>query len=436
MIHPVSRLLPFIAGFSLLASACDDSTTPQEPSSGGPADKPAPTTQEPVKAPDPVQEPLEGGPFPSLILGQAWFWKDAAGKPKPGPARMQIWRQTDEGWVATRVEDPESNVFHKAIPYGDGILTIGAEQALLKKWTFENGAWKADVLWSRSWGGKFDRLRDIEIGDVDHDGKDEFVIATHDNGVIAVLQADDPDAEAIELDPKPDTFVHEIEIGDLDGDGKNAFFATPSGRNKAGASQEGGVVMYRWDGEAYQRTVVEEQHDTHAKEILATDLDGDGADELLGVMEAKLDVAEKIVTPVQIKLYEQQEDGTFTDTVIASIQDRQTRFLVPGDFDEDGTPELVAAAMKSGVWVLDRGDNPVKGTWETTNIDAKSSGFEHVAYAADLDEDGKIELYVAADDQQELKRYVYDPETDTYHREVLGKLPDDTFTWNMEAADL
>ncbi len=31
-------------------------------------------------------------------------------------------------------------------------------------------------------------MRDIEIGDVTGDGKDDLVIATHDQGVVAVLQ--------------------------------------------------------------------------------------------------------------------------------------------------------------------------------------------------------------------------------------------------------
>ena len=46
-------------------------------------------------------------------------------------------------------------------------------------------------------------------------------------------------AEVTEIDEKPDTFVHEIEIGDIDGDGKLEFFATPSDRNSASGSQAG-----------------------------------------------------------------------------------------------------------------------------------------------------------------------------------------------------
>ena len=195
-------------------------------------------------------------------------------------------RQDDKGiWEKTTVEDPDSNVFHKAIPYEDGILTIGVEKVYLKKWTFDSTAksWKQDVLWERAWKGKSNRLRDIEVGDVDHDGKDELVIATHDAGVVAVLHPDEK-YRVEELDEKADTFVHEIEIGDIDGDGKLEFFATPTDRNKAGASQGGLMVMYQYDGTTFKRTVVDPFGKTHAKEILAADITGDKTAELFSVV--------------------------------------------------------------------------------------------------------------------------------------------------------
>ncbi|MDP6935404.1 MAG: VCBS repeat-containing protein, partial [Myxococcota bacterium] len=214
-----------------------------------------------------------GAPAPTVMLSQAWFER-VDGKPKPGPARIEMWRQGKDGnWTMSRLHDPDSNVFHKAIWTDDGLLTIGAEKANLKRWTRVDGTWKGETLWTNSWGGKFNRLRDIEIGDVDHDGKDEYVIASHDAGVVAVYH---PGGEVIELDRKADTFVHEIEIGDIDGDGKLEFFATPSDRNQAGKSQHGMVVMYRWDGKTYQRSIVDPGEGTHAKEVLVADIDGDG----------------------------------------------------------------------------------------------------------------------------------------------------------------
>ncbi len=376
----------------------------------------------------PASEPLKGGPFPGILVTQAWFREGPDKKPVPSPARLEIWRDVNGKWERTRVEDPDSNVFHKAMPYDNGILTIGAEKALLKKWTFEGEAWKQEILWEQSWGGKFNRLRDLEIGDVDGDGKDELVIATHDAGVVAVLHPDelvDGRPRVEELDQKADTFVHEIEIGDVDGDGQAEFFATPTDRNKASASQGGLMVMYKWNGDKFVRSVVDPFGKTHAKEILAADLNNDGISELFSVVEAEA-IGKTIIKPVEIRQYSLTKEGTFVPTTIATIDDRQTRFLVPGDFDQDGEVELVAAAMKSGLWMLDQQKD---GSWSTVLIEKNSSGFEHTSYGADLDKDGKLELYVAADDQKELNRYTWNGTGFT--KTTIGEISKNTFTWNI-----
>ncbi len=389
----------------------------------------------PFVPPTPVQEALVDGPFPTLLIGQAQFYDGADNKPVPGPALLTVARKAPDGWKFTKIEDPDSNVFHKAMPFDGGILTAAGEKALLKKWTFKEGAWAQEVLWApEPWGGKFNRIRDVEVGDVNGDGADDIVMATHDSGVIAVGQMKDGKLTVTEMDKAPDTFVHEIEIGDIDGDGVNEFFATPSGRNKAsGESQPGQVVMYKWDGTTWKRSVVDNFEGSHAKEILAVKLDEKSKScALFSVIEAEAVLENgqaKVVHPVEIRQYTyDKKAGTFTHSVAATLDDKQTRFLVPGDLDGDGKKELVAAAMKTGLWVLkDNSD----GTWTTQNIERNSSGFEHTAFEADLDGDGKLELYVAADDQRELRSYVYDPATRLYNKTVIGPIKKGTISWNM-----
>jgi hypothetical protein len=425
-----------LAATTLTLSACAGDAKPADPTAGAAAAPAAPATAAAPAAPaaplPTVQEPLVGGPYPSLLLAQAQFVKGPDGKPRPGPALLSIWRRSPEGWTSTKVEDADSNVFHKALPYEGGILTIGAESAWLKKWTFAGGKWSAEGLWNPSWGGKFNRIRDLEVGDVNGDGTKELVMATHDQGVIAVASVKDGKADVIELDKTPDTFVHEIEIGDIDGDGKNEFFATPSGRNQAsGKSQPGRIVMYKWDGATYKRTVVDDLAGSHAKEILAVDLHGKGTVDLFSVIEAQTELVAgqaRVVNPVEIRHYTLQKDGTFTHEIAATIDDKQTRFLVPGDFNGDGKIDLVAAAMKTGIWVLEQGAD---GKWTSTNIERNSSGFEHAAFGADLDGNGKLELYVASDEQRELRSYIYNPTNHLYEKTVLGPIPADTITWNI-----
>ncbi len=377
--------------------------------------------------PKPAQEPLMGDPVPSLLVTQAWFWKDENGDSQPGPARLEIWRSKADGWDRVRLEDSDSNVFHKAIPFQDGILTIGAERALLKHWTMKDGRWNSETLWERDWKGKFNRLRDIEVGDVNHDGKEDLVIATHDAGVVAVIEPKTADSKQtlIELDEVKDTFVHEIEIGDIDGYGKLEFFATPSDRNQSKKSQAGKVVMYRWDGAEYKRTIVEEYKKTHAKEILVADVTGDNKSELFSVLEAER-VGKAIIKPVEIRQYTEQADGSFKGQAAFTLKDEQCRFLVPGDFDHDGKIDLVAAGYHSGLWIARQTEG---GTWETTLIDKDSSGFEHTSYATDIDGDGKAELVVAADNQASLNIYRWNGTA--FDKEKIGDIAPNTFTWNI-----
>lgn len=405
-----------------------------------PAEKPAaeaPATEEPAAeapAADPmanaVKEPLTGGPYPTLLMTQAQFVFQG-GKPLPGPAKLTLWRFKGEGdWEQVVVEDGGSNVFHKAMPWRDGILTIGGEGARLKHWTFTDGTWHEEQLWEQSWGGKFDRLRDIEVGDVTGDGEENLIIATHDMGVVAV-GTEGPDGWTFdEYDQQADTFVHEIEIGDVDHDGKMEFYATPSGRNKAsGESQAGGVVRYDFDGEKFVRSEVVSWPDTHAKEILVADLDGKG-DALYVVREGvskKEGKAVKLVEGAQVVRVDKVGDS-WTSMVVAQSEDHQARFLVPGDVDGDGQTELVFAGYKTGLWVLQpKGD----ATFEMELVDKNSGGFEHASHVADLDGDGAYEIYVASDQKgKQFRRYRWDGSA--WARTVIADIGEGRITWNIQ----
>jgi hypothetical protein len=402
----------------------------------GQPDQPAASSKEVAPAKEaPAEEKTvrPEGPLPALLVVQAQFIKKG-GRPVPGPAKLVIVRTDGKEWYEQVIEDEESNVFHKAVAWRDGILTIGAMGAKLRHWTEVEGTWTPATLWEKSWGGKFDRLRDIELADLNGDGEDELIIATHDQGVIAV-GTEDESWTFTEMDQKPDTFVHEIEVGDVDGDGKMEFYSTPSDRNRAsGVSQPGGVARYDWTGSAYERSTVVHWDASHAKEILVADVTQDGTDELYVVREAhteKKDGKTVIVDPVQIIRLDPSASGKWSETVVAELQDKQCRFLVPGDVDHDGKMDLVAAGMDSGLWMLTLQDD---GSFEKTLIDKNSGGFEHSTHVADLDGDGKSEIYVAADKQKALRRYVWNGSS--FGRKKLAAIPEQHITWNIQDAKL
>jgi hypothetical protein len=320
-------------------------------------------------------------------------------------------------------------VFHKAMVYdpgpgGPGILTLGGSEAALKLWRRGPRGFTAETIWREDFGGDFSRMREAEAADLFGDGTSDLAVATHDQGVVGIVR---PRAErgfdVTRIDARAETFVHEIEIGDLDGDGVREVYATPSERNRLdGTPQSGDVVRYvpaRGEGPE----VVADLGPRHAKEILVGDVDGDGRDELYVSVEAVAG------GEVEIRRYEHGTDPA-EGAVIARIDDRLCRFLTAGDVDGDGRREMVAAAFRSGQWLLRPAADPNR-PWAVSLIDGESSGFEHAALLIDLDEDGVDELYVASDEQGEVRRYVWSE--GRFVREVIQRRenPRAVFTWNL-----
>lgn len=353
----------------------------------------------------------------ALALGLSAF--DApkegdTGPPVPLPAELEILVRRDGDWVVQKLVDPESNVFHKAMAYTmpDGevrLLTAGGTKALLKLWRLQDGELVSETIWEADFGGRFSRMRDIEVGDVDGQGRQAIVVATHDQGVVAIVRpVPGGGFEVEEIDREKDTFVHEIELGDLDGDGVMEIYATPSEPNRLdGSPQSGKVVRYRPRPTGDEgRTVVADLGERHAKEIAVDDIDGDGRDELYVLVEGQKNPdGPGLLHRTEIWRYEPDTPAD-AGVVIAELDDRLGRFLAPSDLDGDGKKELVVALFQGGVWWLRPGDDPNE-PWSKRAIDRRSSSFEHAVIAADLNGDSLQELYVASDNDRAIRRYVW-----------------------------
>jgi hypothetical protein len=380
---------------------------------------------------------------PTLLLAQAQFKmsRDAAGKQKPipGPGLVTVLQRKNNVWIESTLSDSRCLVFHKAEfiddpPINGRILTIGGTEARLCAWTWNDLAWNSEEIWNPKFGGRFDRLRDFEIGDVDHDGNKDIVVGTHDQGVIAVHSQVRGHWNVREIDRAPRTFVHEIELGDTDGDGQLEIFATPSQPNQATLmSQPGRIVQYRLEGAGIFKRTIAELKDTHCKEILAIDIDQDGKDELVAAIEARMEMLggrAEIVEPVQIVLFRESE-GQFVAETIAEIADRMCRVLCAGDVDGDTRTDIILTTMESGIWWLRLSENR---QWKLQTIDRNSSGIEHAATLHDFDGRGRDNIYVASEREGELREYVWTGSE--FKSTVIAILPKNQLTFSITASKM
>lgn len=187
--------------------------------------------------------------------------------------------------------------------------------------------------------------------------------------------------------------------------------------------------MYRRTPEGWQKSIVDAPGDTHAKEILAADVDRDGVAELYVSWEGAVGPGNTLVRPVTVKQYRWRE-GKPAETVVGTVPDRLMRAMSAGDVNDDHQIDIVAGAMSSGLWLFEQ----TPDGWKKTQIDAASSGFEHPLVLADLDADGTLELYVASEDQQELRQYRW--KNGTFEKTAVMPLHKGDITWNLSDARL
>ncbi|MEZ5978624.1 MAG: VCBS repeat-containing protein [Planctomycetota bacterium] len=332
------------------------------------------------------------------------------------------------------------NVVHKAMWFepehsDPGILSISANAAMVKLWRKSGDGWKGETLWTGVIGDAEQRIRDVEVGDVDGDGHDEIVFVSHDRGRVYVLDERDDgkfDAQMISETDEP-YWIHEVELGNVDGDAALEIFTTPSEPNQFdGEHQIGRIERFDFQGGSYVRSIVEDDPETHAKEILVTDFDGDGKCELFAAMEAK-EIRANFTSdyPGHLVLYTFEGEGRPKRETVGDLVAPMCRFLVCGDTTGDGEPEIIAATKNEGILCFEKDGD----TWSRRLVAGsyRSSGFEHAALLRDVDGDGVLDIVAAGDDQKKIQAFVYDPATPPRWMPnlILDCRDQDYMAWNL-----
>jgi len=330
------------------------------------------------------------------------------------------------------------NVFHKAMWFeplhGEpGILTISGNVPKLAIWRKGANGWEHETLWTSFVGDDEQRFRDVAVGDTDGDGVDELVVVTHNRGGVFVLEQTPEGLVAERIASTTDPiFVHEVELGNADGDAALEIFTTPSEPNRFdGTDQAGRIDRFDFVDGAYVQSVIEDDPASHAKEILACDIDGDGRVEIFAALEAKeLQPNMTSEYPGYLNMYAIAADGKVTRTVVGDLIGAMCRFLLVGDTDGDGVDEIVASTSRDGILSFQMKN----GVWERRKVAGgfRSSGFEHAIALLDVDGNGVVDIVAGSDDQKQYSAFVYDAARTRWNQRELAKVDVASyFTWNL-----
>ena len=367
-----------------------------------------------------------------------------------GEAKVLI-SHPDENWRVEEIFNPDGNVVHKAAIGdidNDGknemVVACGCKSlrevkeekcplnASVKVYKFKNGEWESQMIWSL---GESVRVRDVEIGDIDNDGKNEIVIGTHAPGIVAILEYKDGEYVETEVDRIDEDFVHEIEIEDIDNDGINEFFVTFTLPNFEGKINPGLIKMYKWNGYGYDVMILESNDVTNAKEIALGDVDNDGNIEMIAIYscvpkDAK-DPSKGMLIPSNIKKFD-FDDGNISNEVIYSLNHTNPsncfiteRSVDIGDIDDDGKNEIVIGTHTMGIYIIKK----IQDEWKSTIIDKDPNAGIHALIIVDVDGDGNNEILSSSDGDNVVRMHKWNVE---WISEVVFNTTKEDLTWAMD----
>ncbi|MEM7310776.1 MAG: FG-GAP-like repeat-containing protein [Planctomycetota bacterium] len=279
-------------------------------------------------APLVVNEDAESAPFQRLFDFDADGWMDAVGavvREDGNLARVRVWRNDQKGRLVPALEEDTAPPF---VVSGTVLL-------------------------------------DVEVGDFDGDGDDDFVLG----GQLAyLLYTSEPDGSFSKtLVPTP-SFVVDLATGDYDGDGKDDIallrWSTPATAT--------GVDVFFGSGASAALPIAIDGH----TELRTLDADGDGSDDLLAVLDETAELYAVTAT-----------DATLLATLTAGAAYKT--LWTAGDVDADGDDDVVAFGIPSSSAAdrfYDLFEN-VGGAWQAlpTGIGGPAE------YLADLDGDGDLD---------------------------------------------
>jgi len=279
---------------------------------------------------------------------------------------------------------------------------------------YENPNWTPHLI-----SNQYFVRTDLEIGDIDTDGKADLVLLTD----VGMLWLKNPGWEPHLIDASK---LHDVELADLDLDGDLDIVARNQGL--FGHANGDQIHLYRQDpGNQWHHSILPAPQGEGLK---LTDMDSDGYPDIV-VNRQWLRNPGNLAEAKPAAKWQYQEyatDWTWDDV-----------FVDTADFNKDGHPDVVLspaeeAGQRYHIAWFEAPSTP-EGAWRKHPIDPDVEAVHHFVAARDVDNDGDIDVFTAAMNQGQDPAHVtlyLNQGNDRWDKQVLANQP----SHSMRALDV
>ncbi|MEK9694574.1 MAG: VCBS repeat-containing protein [Candidatus Poseidoniales archaeon] len=314
---------------------------------------------------------------------------------------------SNPSWTASDIATTADGAYdvHVADMDGDGDLDIVSASWLdsTVAWYENDGAadpsWTATDITTSAAG-----VHSVFVGDMDGDGDLDIVSGDYNDATIAWYENDgaaDPSWTAADIDGNA-TGVRSVHVADMDGDGDLDILSASALDNTIAWYENDGAANPSWTATDINTSA------SHAYEVYAADMDDDG----------DLDIVSASWGDNTIAWYENDgaADPSWTAADInTSASGAKSVFVA--DMDGDGDLDIISAAAVDDTIAWYENDGAADPSWAAATIATTADGAKSV-FAADMDDDGDLDIVSASENDHTIAWYENDGAADPSWTEV------------------
>lgn len=282
--------------------------------------------------------------------------------------------------------------------------------------TITEGNFEYDVLESLD-----DRIRDIEVADVNEDGTNEVLVTTHFDGITAIFEPGDWNYQVIDKEEygEDNTYSHEVEAADITGDGRMDIVATPSEPNTWDEEQSGVVKLFVRENGEWQSYSSGELEKSHIRKVKINPEDNS----IIGGIGQRDEPYDNDAAFIKYRF--NGEELVEEDRVVSP---NAVRNFYPFLVERDEGNLVVGLSSDSRAHVIEA------ESFESLYVEDFSRSFEafYTAKAFDYTDDGQDELAVVRDGELVIYEVTDEAVTEVDSIEIYSDF-DSSMIWSIEA---